>query len=73
MIEHKDNMSILKWQNEALQQIKDLVEHKKGIWYGMKSKKINEEGLSTKFIEEKKDIKVPYLDAERYLVKIINH
>lgn len=46
---------------------------KKGIWYGMKSKKINEEGLSTKFIEEKKDIKVPYLDAERYLVKIINH
>ena len=44
----------------------------KGVWYGMKSKKINEEEISTNFLVEKRDIMVPYLDAERYLVKINN-
>ena len=44
----------------------------KGVWYGMKSKKINEEKISTNFVVEKRDIMVPYLDAERYLVKINN-
>ena len=43
-----------------------------GAWYGMKSKKINEEEISTNFVVEKRDIMVPYLDAERYLVKINN-
>ena len=33
---------------------------------------INEEKISTNFIVEKRDIMVPYLDAERYLVKINN-
>ena len=44
----------------------------KGVWYGMKSKKINEEEISTNFLVQKRDIIVPYLDAERYLVKINN-
>ena len=44
----------------------------KGVWYGMKSKKINEEEINTKYVLEKKVILVPYLDAERYLVKINN-
>ena len=44
----------------------------KGTWYGMKSKKINEEEISANFVVEKRDIMVPYLDAERYLVKIKN-
>ena len=44
----------------------------KGTWYGMKSKKINEEEINTNFVVEKRDIMVPYLDAERYLVKIKN-
>ena len=44
----------------------------KGVWYGMKSKKFNEEEISTNFVVEKRDIVVPYLDAERYLVKINN-
>ena len=44
----------------------------KGTWYGMKSKKINEEEISANFVVEKRDIIVPYLDAERYLVKIKN-
>jgi 16S rRNA (guanine527-N7)-methyltransferase len=44
----------------------------KGVWYGMKSKKINEEKISTNFVVEKRDIMVPYLDAERYLIKINN-
>ena len=44
----------------------------KGTWYGMKSKKINEEEISANFVVEKRDIMVPYLDAERYLVKINN-
>ena len=34
--------------------------------------KINEEKISTNFVVEKRDIMVPYLDAERYLVKINN-
>ena len=53
----------------------DLTEHlieDKGVWYGMKSKKINEEEIGTNFVVEKRDIVVPYLDAERYLVKINN-
>ena len=44
----------------------------KGAWYGMKSKKINEEEISTNFLVQKRDIIVPYLDAKRYLVKIYN-
>jgi hypothetical protein len=38
----------------------------------MKSKKINEEIVNANFVVEKRDIMVPYLDAERYLVKINN-
>jgi len=44
----------------------------KGAWYGMKSKKFNEEEIGTNLVVEKRDIVVPYLDAERYLVKINN-
>ena len=44
----------------------------KGAWYGMKSKKFNEEEIGKNFVVEKRDIVVPYLDAERYLVKINN-
>jgi hypothetical protein len=38
----------------------------------MKTKKFNEEVIGTNFVVEKRDIVVPYLDAERYLVKINN-
>jgi len=58
-----------------MQVLIDLTRHlieDKGAWYGMKSKKINEEQISTNFVVQKRDIMVPYLDAERYLVKINN-
>ena len=58
-----------------MQMLIDLTKHlieNKGTWYGMKSKKINEEEINTKYVLEKKVILVPYLDAERYLVKINN-
>jgi len=58
-----------------MQALIDLTSHlieDKGVWYGMKSKKVNEEEISTNFVVEKRDIMVPYLDAERYLVKINN-
>ena len=58
-----------------MQALIDLTSHlieDKGVWYGMKSKKINEEQISTNFVVQKRDIMVPYLDAERYLVKINN-
>jgi hypothetical protein len=58
-----------------MQVLIDLTEHlieDKGRWYGMKSKKINEEIVNANFVVEKRDIMVPYLDAERYLVKINN-
>ena len=58
-----------------MQALIDLTSHlieDKGVWYGMKSKKINEEEISTNFLVQKRDIIVPYLDAERYLVKINN-
>jgi 16S rRNA (guanine527-N7)-methyltransferase len=58
-----------------MQVLIDLTEHlieDKGTWYGMKSKKINEEIVNANFVVEKRDIMVPYLDAERYLVKINN-
>ena len=58
-----------------MQALIDLTSHlieDKGVWYGMKSKKINEEEISTNYVVEKRDIMVPYLDAERYLVKINN-
>jgi len=53
----------------------DLTKHlieDKGAWYGMKSKKINEEVIRKNFVVEKREILVPYLDADRYLVKINN-
>ena len=58
-----------------MQVLIDLTRHlieDKGVWYGMKSKKFNEEEIGTNFVVEKRDIFVPYLDAERYLVKINN-
>ena len=58
-----------------MQMLIDLTKHlieNNGTWYGMKSKKINEEEINTKYVLEKKVILVPYLDAERYLVKINN-
>ena len=58
-----------------MQVLIDLTRHlieDKGVWYGMKSKKFNEEEICTNFVVEKRDIVVPYLDAERYLVKINN-
>ena len=58
-----------------MQVLIDLTRHlieDNGAWYGMKSKKINEEEISTNFLVQKRDIIVPYLDAERYLVKINN-
>ena len=58
-----------------MQMLIDLTKHlieNKGTWYGMKSKKINEEEINTKYVLEKMAIIVPYLDAERYLVKINN-
>jgi len=38
----------------------------------MKSKKINEEVIRENFVVEKREILVPYLDADRFLVKINN-
>ena len=58
-----------------MQVLMDLTRHlieDKGAWYGMKSKKFNEEEIGTNLVVEKRDIIVPYLDAERYLVKINN-
>ena len=58
-----------------MQVLMDLTRHlieDKGAWYGMKSKKFNEEEIGTNLVVEKRDIVVPYLDAERYLVKINN-
>ena len=58
-----------------MQVLIDLTRHlieDKGVWYGMKSKKFNEEEIGINFVVEKRDIVVPYLDAERYLVKINN-
>jgi 16S rRNA (guanine527-N7)-methyltransferase len=58
-----------------MQLLIDLTSHlieDKGSWYGMKSKKINEEEINVNFIVEKREILVPYLDAKRYLVKVIN-
>ena len=58
-----------------MQVLMDLTRHlieDKGVWYGMKSKKFNEEEIGTNLVVEKRDIVVPYLDAERYLVKINN-
>jgi 16S rRNA (guanine527-N7)-methyltransferase len=53
----------------------DLTSHlieKKGSWYGMKSKKISKEEVNKNYVAERKVILVPFLDAERYLVKINN-
>jgi 16S rRNA (guanine527-N7)-methyltransferase len=58
-----------------MQVLIDLTRHlieDKGVWYGMKSKKFNKEEIGINFVVEKRDIVVPYLDAERYLVKINN-
>ena len=58
-----------------MQVLMDLTRHlieDKGAWYGMKSKKFNEEEIGTNLVVEKRDIVVPYLDAERYLVKVNN-
>jgi len=58
-----------------MQVLIDLTKHlieDKGVWYGMKSKKFNEEEIGINFVVEKRDIVVPYLDAERYFVKINN-
>jgi hypothetical protein len=38
----------------------------------MKSKKISKEEVSKNYVAERKVILVPFLDAERYLVKINN-
>ncbi len=44
-----------------------------GSWYGMKSKKImNNEMDKIDYHWEMKKIKVPYLDAERYLIQVKN-
>jgi len=44
----------------------------KGVWYGMKSKKLMDEDIINKNIYKIFDIKVPFLDAERYLIKVSN-
>ena len=45
----------------------------KGVWYGMKSKKLMEEDIiKNKTIYKIFDIKVPFLDAKRYLIKVSN-
>jgi 16S rRNA (guanine527-N7)-methyltransferase len=45
----------------------------KGVWYGMKSKKlIDEDIIKYKTIYKIFDIKVPFLDAKRYLIKVSN-
>ena len=67
--------SIIARAFSEMQVLIDLTRHlieDKGTWYSMKSKKINEEEISTNFVVEKRDIVVPYLDAERYFVKINN-
>ena len=67
--------SIIARAFSEMQVLIDLTRHlieDKGAWYGMKSKKFNEEEIGTNFVVEKRDIVVPYLDAERYLVKINN-
>ena len=44
-----------------------------GVWYGMKSKKfLNEEMLNINKPWSLENIDVPFLDADRYLVKVIN-
>ena len=44
-----------------------------GVWYGMKSKKIlNEEMVNINKPWSLENIDVPFLDADRYLVKVIN-
>ena len=58
-----------------MQALIDLTSHlieKKGSWYGMKSRKISKEEVSKNYVAERKVILVPFLDAERYLVKINN-
>jgi 16S rRNA (guanine527-N7)-methyltransferase len=45
----------------------------KGAWYGMKSKKLMDEDIiKNKNLYKIFDIKVPFLDAERYLIKVSN-
>ena len=45
----------------------------KGVWYGMKSKKLMDEDIIKNInIYKIFDIKVPFLDAERYLIKVSN-
>ena len=45
----------------------------KGVWYGMKSKKLMDEDIiKNKNIYKIYDIKVPFLDAKRYLIKVSN-
>ena len=45
----------------------------KGVWYGMKSKKLMDEDIiKNKNLYKIFDIKVPFLDAERYLIKVSN-
>ena len=45
----------------------------RGVWYGMKSKKLmNEDIINNKKNYKIFDIKVPFLDAERYLIKVSN-
>ena len=51
----------------------DLTSHlivQNGNWYGMKSKKMRKEKISSHYNVERRLLSVPYLDAERYLVKI---
>jgi len=44
-----------------------------GVWYGMKSKKLMAENIiKNKNTYKIFDIKVPFLDAERYLIKVSN-
>ena len=45
----------------------------KGVWYGMKSKKLMDEDIiKNKNLYKIFDIKVPFLNAERYLIKVSN-
>jgi len=58
--------------DDFIQSTRHLIQNK-GIWYGMKSKKIlNDEmkNINKPWVLEKLD--VPFLDAERYLVKVSN-
>ena len=44
-----------------------------GVWYGMKSKKIlNDEMININQLWTLEKLDVPFLDAERYLVKVSN-